>query len=850
MKKLFAKLLVLSLSTMISACGSETPPPDQQAQGTSLEDILAHPFTMDYEYSEEQIKSLTENDMFETIAQAGPLYIGEASYVQPGLKKFQDLKTAFVGEVTRTAETVETNAQNYAGELKKLKDMYIGYLGQSLEQDKKLAKQAKEITKSIIEPEATYTLNFLHFSSIGEATENEAAKALLQYQKVALSLENVQLLTLDTAQTIGGLLNLQTALQASSNDSMKSIGMQIDREVASIVDALSTKLITLQQQALDLDIMLKRINSAEYNIGLASVQEIEKEMTQLQSSLTTLSPKEGLTSEDIEFIKELADYYEDFTAQVKEQLGDVNTQELITLETTDNGLIPYAYADEERGYLESAYDMLSTAGQKTWSGTKTLAKFGWEGTKATYNGAKQLTGVTLDTLAATTKSAGDVIYGAANGNSIRDITDEIDNNFRQIGKNYKEGKSGSAVLKQANEYFENAEKLGGDISSGAVEKTLGKGWTSWLAGHAGKITVNMFTSMGKGISRVADTQATTGEIIEGSLDIGLSFIGGSKVIVSGSQFLKGAKEGVSLFGKKGINFLGKMINNADIKTLKGLSAELLSKTKLTPAEINKLISNSLGIEMKEILGKELIETGKSLDQEFIRLLKEAGKTVTSNLTGEAKEAFEQFVKQQFTNSISGLKEAVLNVLGKSASEYFDNLIENKVSDLIKETIKNYVDKGIIPGVVTAPALEQLTGEWDAGEFTLNTVEVNEELRTQMEEEGCDIDELEKQKGKKQTMKISLSPTSESGGNMTLIMSDGKSEVIPFTYEDGTIKADLKRTEEGINMNLNMNIVEENGSFKASGPMTIDYFGGGIKAVADANVSKPVPPPPPPPAPAQ
>jgi len=61
-------------------------------------------------------------------------------------------------------------------------------------------------------------------------------------------------------------------------------------------------------------------------------------------------------------------------------------------------------------------------------------------------------------------------------------------------------------------------------------------------------------------------------------------------------------------------------------------------------------------------------------------------------------------------------------------------------------------------------------------------------------EGCDYSAIEQQKGKSQTMDVNFQPTSANGGNMTIKMSDGKPQSIPFTYEDGVIKASYSDRE--------------------------------------------------------
>jgi hypothetical protein len=432
-----------------------------------------------------------------------------------------------------------------------------------------------------------------------------------------------------------------------------------------------------------------------------------------------------------------------------------------------------------------------------------------------------------------------VIYGVANGNSVGEITTEIAGNYKKIGDNFKAGKSGTEILKTATGYFDSAEEAGGKAASSVVESTIGKGWTSWMAGQAGKLTVNLFTSLGKGITKVSNQDSTPGEVVEGTLDIGLSFIGGSKVIASSSQIAKGSKEAVKLFGEKGINFLGSTLFKGDLKALKGMTADILKNTKLTPEQVSQLITNAIDIEIKEGIEKELATISKNLNQKFLDLLKEGGATILENSTTGAKEAYKEFVQKAFENSLKGYKDALLAVLGKDFTSYIDNLVANKADDLLKETIKNYIDNGIIPGM--APELKDLAGKWGDGSMLVTDVIATDEFKAQAKKEGCDLSQVEQQKGKKQPLSITMNPTSESGGNLVMKFGDSESKSIPFTYKDGAIEASY--SEKDATMSINMNVTQEGGAYKTNGGVEINYGGGGLKIKADVGASKDVPKPP-------
>jgi|GEM_PF-2152916 len=836
MKKAISFVLLVAIFFPLVACS-----PKEAPDGGTIEQVTAKPFSMEYDYSESRIKSLTENDDLITIGEAGPFYAGNAQYEQPLLKKFQALKIAFVNDVMKNVEQLNLDSKAYAVKLKEVKDKYVDVLGQTLEQNKKLGKQMKEVAKGMIAPEVHYTANFVVFDSIGTDSTNPAASALMKFQKTYLSLSTASLLTEDTANTVGGIMTLQTALQNSSDAALQGIAGSIESDFSASVNTLGEMLASLQEKAQAIGTQLKQIESAEYYLGMASVQYIDENMVTLQPMVDGLAPNANLTADDVAFIKELTANFKDLTATIKEELDAVDKNELLTYVPQNDPLIPLVYA-EESGYGGQALGILSSIGKSAFQGAKTIGKFTWETAKTSYNAATTVAGVTVDTLGAHTKSAADVIYGVANGNTVGEITSEIGKNYTKVGENFKAGKSGSETMKTATGYFEGAEEAGGQAASAVVEKTLGKGWTSWVAGHAGKLTVNLFTSLGKGITKVANTQSTQGEVAEGVLDIGMSFIGGSKVIASGSQVKTAAKEGLKNLGEKGLNFLGQTVFKGDLKALKGMSAEILANTKLTPAQVEQLLSNAINIEVKEGIEKELVAASAKINQKFLELFKSGAKTIGENATAGAREAYKEFVEQTFESSLKGLGDSLVAVLGKDFKTYVDNLIANKADDLIKEITKNLIDKGVIPGIPTAPDLKDLAGTWGEGFMTITDIYVAEELKkSPSNPEGCDVSELEAKKGVKQSLEISLQPDSESGGMMTIKMAGDDAKAIPFTYADGVITASL--SQDKATVSVNMSVSQEGESFKANGGLEVNYLNGGVKIKADSGASKSVPKPP-------
>ncbi len=313
--------------------------------------------------------------------------------------------------------------------------------------------------------------------------------------------------------------------------------------------------------------------------------------------------------------------------------------------------------------------------------------------KLAWSGAKTTAGVSLDILDAGAKSVFDTGFGLYAGEDLKSISHRVYGNIARIKENFDHGASGSKVLKTAGAYLEGTEDAADKFFADSVAQQIGKGNTSWLVGKVAKLTTGMFTGFGKGVYKVANNQSTTADIVEGSIDIGFSFIGGTKVVLKGSQAISGSKEGIKALGKKGINYIKTAWNNAKLKDLKGIYNEAVKQGGEEAAEVIAKITSK--ISSREALKETLEETAKTINDEMIEGIKTAGKTVIENLRG-AKDSYDEFVKVMYdedtlTGLLGGLKGAIDDVAGTTLTDYFDNLVGSVLDDALKGEIKTVVE---------------------------------------------------------------------------------------------------------------------------------------------------------------
>ena len=703
LKKTITRLVLAVFSlTLLSSCAS-----------TPSAEVPKEPFTLNYPTDAKEIPYFTQNDTLNTIAAAGPYYMGMQQLDQPAFVEYAKLRQAKIDEAIKSTDDIVSAATALNEGLRPLKDGYLNFWDQVLAQDKKQLKLAKGVAGTIIGGQVKVE-GLLANAEVRPESVNPVVKASLEYQRTAMAMELSKAVIEDLSLFMASAAGMIPTLEKSENKEVASLATKFDDKMKDI-EKLNSKVDALYEKMDTLGVALKQLNTGEYYLSLGSLAYVKEGLEKMKPQLASISPNQNLAKEDVEFIKGYGDLFGSFADQMTKKVESLDKSQMI-LAPAQTGFIPNAYA---AGYFESAYNALSSGASKVASVTKAGANLAWEGAKGAYGIMATGTGIVTDTAEVAIKSTMDVGFGIAHWNSVKDTYDVVAGNFKKMGDNMLNGTSGSETLKTAGEYLDGVENGAKYIVDTGIKTAAQKGlenlpagigenqtvknivtttadWTGWGAGHVAKMTVGMFTGFGKGVYKVSNLQSDKLTILEGSLDIGLSLIGGSKVIMKGSQGLSGSKDLLKTLGQKGMNFVEKIVANADIKNLKSISASILESAKLTPGQVKTLIANAAEIEGKEAMQAEIQNIGKELNQKFLDLMKKGAETVFEN-TLEGKTAYKEFVKDAFENSLKGFKESLISTLGKSYTDYIDNLVASKADDLIKGITLDYVGKGLIPG---------------------------------------------------------------------------------------------------------------------------------------------------------
>ena len=658
-------------------------------------------FTLNYPSDEQMLDQFLQSDSAAAVLLGGPYYLGgEQVGLQPIAIAFRRLKAAKVAEATGLNQKIFEQEKRVQEEILLLHAAMIELWNVLQREDVRLLRDGRSLAVLLFADRLKLEALMAVYEGLPESG-NAVVNASNGYRRSVLAMVLAGAQAKALARLTAVALPLVGAYEKSSSTVVADAVRTFESRMESISSAAG-HLDDAQNKIAMLASLIKQINNAEHFMGLASVQYARKLIPEMQSNLRVVAGNGRATAADLDFMQTYLAYQSRLFEGLEKSLNAVPARYLLTPADLDKvklsrefSLIMPAYADQGSAAERSmkALSMPTTITRQGLSGALTE---GWKGIKTGFQDAKGAVGFGMDGVNSAVKSGFDYAIGKWEGNSDKDIRDTIVDNFSKMEKNLVSGESGAETFESAEGYFDSLEEGGGSAASTAVSTVLGEGNVSWLAGHVGKISVNMFTGFGKGLAKIASTRSSDGEVAEGFLDVGLSFIGGSKVVGKASQLVAGGKSGVKILGQKGLNFLDRVAKNADLGKLKDIGASLLSKRKLTPQDIKKLISNAGEIEANEALKQSLVAANETVNKRFLELVAKAGQTLKDNASSGLKQSYTEFTQEVFKESLEGYKQALITTLGKGFSDYIDNLVANKADDMFKVMVKEYVDRKIIP----------------------------------------------------------------------------------------------------------------------------------------------------------
>jgi hypothetical protein len=750
----------------------------------------AEPFTTDYQLTQADYDFFVGDDTVDTAIAHSPFYPGNEPLPSQNTAAYENARYKKVGEIIADAASLVTAAKTAEPALTTLRSDYVAYLQQVHSAEPKASDFIGSSLTSVTADGVDEILAERAYAGLmaTEATTSYAA-TMRDYLKVTCACQYGALLLQDGNTIAASAAILSRAIAADGDAGAKAAAADFDakatKDVAGAVAALEP--VAEGIQSVDQDMSL--LASGDYYFSREALGWMASETAKIKPQVDTLTAHGAMTQQQVDDVKTYFSMFQQWNTALTAQLAGLDTSGLVAVKgAAPFGVMPWldtAYAAEgDAGYTPGKDYASAVAVLSQGPPPKTgLLGATWDGVKSVFGAVKTGAGVGLDTAAIGARNISTLGCNWWYGVPVSESWKQMKDNVKEIGKNYDAGVSGSAVLSTANGYLEGAENGAGQTAGGwaqsGIESTWGKGKvanaTGWAVGGLVKISTGMFTGLAKGIYKVANTQSSGADVASGIVEIGLSAIGGSKVLIKGTQvpgLLKSGYQGLKNAGQALVN-LAESAGDAKIRAqLTKEMAEILANNQLTKEQVSKLISNSVKVEISEAVAAMMTRNREMYIKAIRDLIAAGGTAFKTNFTATAKGQISDLVSKSFATTLQGFLNAGTTVMGTGLGDYIDNVIGSQLDPMLTDLIN--------AALAIPPDPGQVDGSY-SGVLVITKVDIPDAYQKQAEQANCAA--LFKQlEGKAQPITLKVSAT---GGTATMGSKSGSSKG-SCDYTDGTI----------------------------------------------------------------
>lgn len=764
--------------------------PLQGCQPASTASTNTKPFTTDYTLTQADYDFFVGSDTVDTAVVHSPFYAGNQPLPSQNTVEYEAARYKKVGEIVSGADALVNASKAAEPAMATLRSDYVTFLSKVKASDPKASEFVGSSLTSITALGVGELLAQTAYTGLMSTEATTAyVSTMRDYLKVARAEEYASLLLEDANTIVGHAAILSQAIATDGSDAAKAAAAEFDgkatKDVADAMAALEP--VASGMDGIKQDMAL--LASGDYYFSREALGWMAAESVKLKPQVDGLTAGGDITQQQVDDVKTYYAASEQWNASLDQELRSLDTSGLVAVQgAAPFGVMPFvetAYAAEgDVSYTPGAdYGNSVTALSKEPEKKQGWLGATWSGVKTVFGGIKTGVGVGLDTAAAAAKNISTVGCGIYYGNKPSEIWKDMKENVKEIGKNYQAGVSGSQVLTVASGYLDAAEAGAGQYAGGwaqsGIEGTWGKGKvanaTGWAVGGLTKITTGMFTGMAKGIYKVANKSSSSGDVASGFVEIGLSCIGGSKVLVKATEIpglVKGGTQLIKNAGKALVN-LAESAGDANIRAKLGAEmAAILANNKLTKDQVGKLISNSIKVEISELVSTMMTRNREMYIKAIRDLIAAGGTAIKTNFAQTAKEQISDLFSKSFAKSLQGILDAGTTVIGADLGSYIDNLVASQLDPVMTDLIN--------AALAIAPDPAQVDGSY-SGSLVITKVDIPDDMKKEAKDANCAA--LFKQmEGKSQPLTLKVSAT---GGTATMVSKSGSSSG-SFDYADGSV----------------------------------------------------------------
>lgn len=767
---------------------------------------VSQPFTFEVPFEADTVKAYLEVSDIRALAASSPFHFGPAG---PGqhTQEYLDARRAKVEELIADSDRLAETAMGLKPNIEKMRKAVYDYLQACVKAEPKSEEYARATAGMMVKLQTQEALAEVNYQSVDTRSDSEFTRTFMEFAKFTSAIELADLYLRDVYNmTVSAALGMD-ALSKNSNPAIAEAGRKLDRGMG-VYDRMSRDLAGLAAGVGKISYGLKQLKTGDYYFAKSAVEFMRASIPGLKQKLIDTKPNKDLPVEAIEVAKAALVSFDFAGERLQSQLDSYPKADLLPASEFENARVPLAYAEERATDYTSAYKAVAAPNNAPEPQEGWLAK-GWRTlVKQPVHAVQSVVGYGMDGLGATIRSGAQTGMSFYYGGTWGDLWKDVKGNFSEVQENWRKDMSGVSSMRTAKEYFDAVDQTAEDYSAAGAEKLFGKGWTSWGIGKVANATSSLFTGLGKGISLVGNRQADTVDYIQGGIEIASSAIGGSKVILRGSQvpgLTKGLAEGGMLTAQRMWNAAGKLF------------------TKMEQREIDDLIRICIknGFQLGSLNGRKAVveatlatiqATNAQIRTRLGELASAAVSAAGSNAAVTFRNSIEDFVKKQFARNMSGVYKAVKTALGGNAKDYVDSVIGQWVETALKDMIDQIWRE--------SPLAQEMKGTW-TGTTTFTSIQVPE-TSASAKSQGCDFSGLVKAlQGKALPTQMVMDGNPSGAGSMTLLINAGKNKSpanARYTYKDGAVT--INQGLQGMALSMNGRAIRQDKGYVMNGSISL------------------------------
>jgi hypothetical protein len=805
---------------------------------------VSEPFTTNYEFDEKALPFFVDNDTTGNIYGSSPFYFGKQPLPFAEGLEYEKVRAAKVEEIKAVAKQIVDEASAGEADAQTAIDALCAYLQVVIKLEPKAEKSVKTALASIAKSRSKQRIDIALYEGLAKQNaDNAFAQSMVDYYAVVKAIEvgdSAMTLSLQVATIAAGFYE---ATKDSPVAAVKEAAAKLDADMA-IMDSVMERNRKVLGGMAGVRQGLRQLKAADVRYAKAALAYMAQEIPKIRETLKSVQPNENLPKEILEMSKQHLAYWDGFQKGLSASLDKIPEENLAPVPKAPQAvsLIPDAYAST-RSHYEDAY---GTASQKINTGWTFggMLESGWNGVKAVGSGVKTAVhgiqtgiGVGLDTVDAIVQAPIRIGYDIYTRNTMdslagKKLTDkyprfndridnefkndtvrEIESDFRQIGKNFDECKSGSEILVTTKRFLDYGEEVISQTAESAAKSQFGEGWTSKGVGLVSKLGAGILTGLGKGAALIGNRQASGSDYVMGGLEFVGVALGGSKMLVKGTQLPQVAK-GAGEVGWLGAQRVWGSVRNwatADLRSdiaagVKHLRSKIAEATKAGMKEeaeqlTRQLASLSVDVAAEQAFKRATKQAIAEIGVKFKDIIAATGAAMKANANTTMRESLKEFMDGILRRNIQEATEEISKTFGQKAAAAVGGAIDELFAEGMDDLIKGLVEEAM----AESPTADEMNGTW-RGSVTITSVTIPP--GAQSKNKDCDFaGALKEMQGKTVPAELSVKIGNSGFGSGTFKMGkagDNWSVPVEIDYREGALSATGGVKEGSMSLNGNAN----------------------------------------------